>query len=322
MTDNASIHSSQPDDGKRITAMPMMWSAGRLGAIVALMLVGIWATFSEWMDIWHIALTDEEASHIFLVPIILVWLVSVRKDQIPLCNLRLSFLGPLLIGVGWVLLWSGFNHSFQSGRHAGAIAVVSGCFLTFTGWDVVKRFWPAFVVLAFMVPIPGQIRTQISVPMQTYTAAIAQFFSVLIGMTVERSGNVMSYNGIEVAVAEACNGMRMIFALLLVSFAFAFGTPLRTWVRIVIILLSPVIAVICNVIRLIPTVYVYGQYSEGVAEAFHDYSGWFMLLVALGMMFGIVHLLNWLQLPVFPKNNGNGDLVRAKNNNKHTGESE
>jgi exosortase/archaeosortase family protein len=63
-------------------------------------------------------------------------------------------------------------------------------------------------------------------------------------------------NGVDVAIGEACNGMRMTFALVLVSFAFALTTPLNGYVRVLIVLLSPVSAVIANVIRLVPTVWV------------------------------------------------------------------
>ncbi|QQE11071.1 exosortase/archaeosortase family protein [Planctomycetota bacterium] len=313
MAENANTNINfNSSDGHLQNQSHSVWTLQRVIAIIGLIIFGVIVTWSEWADVYLIAMSDEEASHILLVPIIIVWLIAARKEQIQQCKLTFSPIGPIVIALGWLFLWLGFNQSFQAGRHIGAILVVTGCFLTLTGWDVVKRFWPAFVVLGFMVPVPGLIRVQISTPMQTYTAAIAQFFSVVIGMNVERSGNVMSYNGVDVAVAEACNGMRMIFALLLVSFAFAFGTPLRTWTRILVIFLSPIVAIICNVIRLIPTVYVYGNYNETIAEAFHDYTGWFMLLVALGMLFGIVHLLNWLQLPVFPSNSGNQQTNDAK----------
>ena len=277
------------------------WNTGRIIACISIMLGAIVVTWDEWHDIYRIAKVDEEASHIFLVPVIIVWMIVVRKDYLGKCRVKPSITGPILIVIGWILLVYGFNHAVQAARHTGAILTVVGALVTITGLDFVRKFWPAFAVLVFLVPVPGLLRLQISNPLQTWTATLAQFFSIIFGMDVERSGNVLSYNNVDVAVAEACNGMRMIFALVLVSFAFAFGTHLQTWVRILIIALSPVIAIICNVIRLIPTVYVYGQYSESTAELFHDYSGWVMLLVALGMLTGFVRLLAWLKLSVFPQ---------------------
>jgi exosortase/archaeosortase family protein len=105
---------------------------------------------------------------------------------------------------------------------------------------------------------------------------------------------------VDVAVAEACNGMRMTFALMLVSFAFALTTPLRGYVRVLVVLLSPVSAMVCNVIRLVPTVWVFGNCRASVAQAFHDFSGWLMLFVAFLSLMAVIRLLRWFAVPVVP----------------------
>jgi exosortase len=120
------------------------------------------------------------------------------------------------------------------------------------------------------------------------------------GFPIERSGNVLRLNGVDVEIGEACNGMRMVFALLLVSFAFAMTTPLQLYVRVLVVLLSPVSAVMCNVVRLIPTVWVYGNASARAAEMFHDLSGWVMLLIAFVLLLSVIRLLKWLTFPVSP----------------------
>jgi len=102
-----------------------------------------------------------------------------------------------------------------------------------------------------------------------------------------------------VAVAEACNGMRMVFALILVSYAFAFSVPLRNSVRLMVLLLSPVAAIVCNVMRLSPTVILYGNASQEVADNFHDIAGWLMLPVAFMMLMGITRALRWAMVPTY-----------------------
>ena len=97
-----------------------------------------------------------------------------------------------------------------------------------------------------------------AIKMETATAEVTQQVFETIGLPVERSGNLLTYNGVPVTIAEACNGLRMVFALVLVSYAFAFTNPLRGSVRLLIVLLSPVSAILCNVIRLVPTVWLFG----------------------------------------------------------------
>ena len=61
-------------------------------------------------------------------------------------------------------------------------------------------------------------------------------------------------------MGEACNGMRMVFAFFLVVYAFAFSTPMKHSTRLVLLALSLVAALICNVIRLFPTSLIYGDF--------------------------------------------------------------
>ena len=124
-----------------------------------------------------------------------------------------------------------------------------------------------------------------------------QLFAIL-NVDVVRSGNQLTYNGHPVDIIEKCNGLRMVFGLILVSYAFSFSLPLRNWVRLLILLLSPAAAILCNIIRILPTVWVYGRFSPHVAEEFHLYSGWLMLIVALVMLLGILRVLKWAMIPV------------------------
>jgi exosortase len=260
--------------------------------------LGVLATYSDWADILHIASVDQEASHIFLVLPVAAWLVYVRLGRFRHCQPRGMILGPVLVAIGWLMSMWGFYRSIQSLRHAGAVLVVVGCLLSVLGTDILMRFFPAFAVLAFLVPIPGTIRLSIAVPLQTATAVVTQSIFDVLGEPVERSGNQLSINDQAVSIVEACNGMRMVFALVLVSYAFAFGEPLRNYVRWLILAASPLSAILCNVIRMVPTLWLYGYGNKKFADNFHDVAGWVMLVVAFLLLMSITRLLRWALIPV------------------------
>ena len=90
----------------------------------------------------------------------------------------------------------------------------------------------------------------------------------------------------------------MIITLMIVAYLYAFITPLRAYVRVLLLLATPLLAVICNVIRLVPTVWMFAHASRETAERFHDIGGWVMLVFAFLLLMGGVHLLRWLMLPV------------------------
>lgn len=267
---------------------------------VFLVAVAVAAAWNAWSDLLFIARKDEESSHIFIVPLAFVWMIFARRQSLPSSRPVGQWIGPAFIALGWILWSGGYRFDVQVFWHGGAVLMAVGAALTLLGMDVLIKLWPAFVVLVFLVPVPGFIRQEIAGPMQTVTAQATQSVAELFGMNVERWGNTLAINGTQIAVAEACNGMRMVFTLLLVSYTFAFITPLRGYVRFLIIAASPLTAIVCNVLRLVPTVWVYGRFSRPTADAFHDLSGWIMLVVGFLMLTGLVRLLRWLMIPVAP----------------------
>ncbi|MCC7147534.1 MAG: exosortase/archaeosortase family protein [Phycisphaeraceae bacterium] len=276
------------------------WTTRHIVGALGMAILGALITRQAWRDIAHIAISDEESSHILLVPIVAVWLIWVRRGRLRTAVPRGQWIGPLLVLLGWFSSWYGFYHAVQAAWHLGAILVVVGSALTVLGADVLLRFLPVFGVLVFLVPVPGIIRQQIAGPLQTITAQVTHAVLTTMGIPVERFGNALIINGVQVAIAEACNGMRMVFALVLVSYGFAFGTPLRQYVRLIILAASPVSAILCNVIRLIPTVWIYGHFQDEAAQRFHDISGWLMVPIAFFILLGVIRLLRWALLPVAP----------------------
>lgn len=274
------------------------WEAWHGIAAIALGAIAIVVALPTWKDIFYIAEHDEDQSHIFLVPIVALWMLWARRMRLRICPPGGTFVGPLIAAVGAVFSYVGYDNGVQSIWHLGAVLLFVGAILTALGKNVLFQFLPAFAVLAFLVPIPGTLRSMISMPLQTATATATEAILDLFGAQLTRSGNVLTINGMDVAVAEACNGMRMVFALLLVAYAFAFSIPLRNTTRVFVLLLSPVCALFCNVIRLIPTTLIYGHMDRATGDNFHDWSGWIMLPIAFFLLMGVIRALKWALLPV------------------------
>lgn len=276
------------------------WRAHHFWAAVGLVAAGVALTWEAWSDLLRIGWKDEESSHILLVPIIVAWLIWVRRGRVRHCRPTGQWIGPTLTLLGAAMYLLGEARLIESFWHGGAIIVAIGCALTVLGKQVLWDFLPVFLVMMFLVPVPGRVRQRIAIPLQSSTAAATRAVCEFAGIPVDQSGNLLTINGVDVAIGEACNGMRMTFALMLVSFAFAMTTPLRGYVRVLIVLLSPLSAVICNVIRLVPTVWVYGNCSATTAQEFHDASGWVMLFIGFFSLMGVIRALQWFAVPVAP----------------------
>jgi exosortase len=281
----------------RITSLHK-WTKWHLVAVTALVAGGVAATWDAWKDIFQIVNKDEESSHIWLVLPIAAWLAWIRRGRLRRCSPVGLLLGPIFIFLGGLIYLFGGTYIIQSVWHLGALIVVIGCIVSVLGKDILFQLVPAFIILIFMVPFPGRLRQKVAIPLEEITAGATASCCEILGMPVEKLGSVLRINGSEVAIEEACNGLRMVYCLTFVSYAIAFSSPLRNYVRLGMVLLSPVLAVIFNVLRLIPTVWFYGYRPMTTANRFHDVSGWVMTVVAFLALLGVVRLLRWAMVPV------------------------
>lgn len=266
-----------------------------MGLLVVAALASGW---SAWADILEVGKNDPEQSHVLLAIPIALWLAWARRDRLRISSPSWSLLGSVLIAGAWYLGHVGLSRSLDVLWHLSAVLLVIGALLTIAGPVLVVRFAVPLVALLALVPIPGLIRQEIATPLQEISARCTQFLLDTVGIPVMRSGNVLELNGVPVAVAEACNGMRMVAALGLVTYLFVFVIPAKPLARAALLALSPVLAVVVNIVRLVPTVLFYGYSSKHTAELFHDLSGWLMLVLAFGILWTFIRLLRWLEFPV------------------------
>ncbi len=133
-----------------------------------------------------------------------------------------------------------------------------------------------------MLPLPHRVEGYLTVPLQAWATVSSVFCLETLGFSVIREGNVININGTLVAVAEACNGLRMLTAFIVVSGLVAL-TVHRNWpVKLVILLSSIPIALACNTLRLIITAVAFTKLdTQRWEKVFHDFGGFAMMPVAL-----------------------------------------
>jgi exosortase len=280
------------------------WTPRQLMLAAVMVAVAVLAMGSSWADWLEISASDPEFSQVFLVIPFGAIILYVDRARLKGVKVRASWVGPLIVGSGWLLAWYGYNNAHQSMWHAGAVLVALGAGIAVLGHGVLIRFFAVFLMLAFMVPLSNRTRLQIAEPLQHAMAIIVANVLGFFGEPVGRQGNLLTVNGQQVAIAEACNGLRMVFTLILVCWLFAFATPLKTWVRWLVILLSPVTALVCNVFRLIPTLLLYGHAKKETADGFHDIAGWLMLPAAFLILMLVIHTIEAFGIEVRSEEEG------------------
>ena len=240
------------------------------------------------MDIVRIVQKDDEASHILLVPLVFARIAWVRRGLLKDWQSTISLWGIAIAFAGVGLWLYGNIKAMQVVWHFGAILTLVGAFVSIQGLAIVRRLWPAFLVLLFLMPMPGTIRHPLALFLQNVSAQATEVVTIALGFDVARNGNLLIINDYPVGIAEACNGMRMVSMLILVVFAFIFSENVRPWVRILLIALATPLAIVCNIIRLVPTVVAYGYFSPELADQMHDWLGWVMVIASYFMLMGML----------------------------------
>jgi len=278
---------------------PTAWSWSDLWIVGALVVTAFAAFSAAWNDIYLQASRRTDNGYIFLVPLVAGYLVWLRRSRARFVSRRPSLLAVPIVAAAVLLSWWGEQTDTRAALHLGAIVALAACAVAMAGLEVVRQFFPAFLALLFLIPVPAEVRKWLAGPLQALAVTVTQEVLDVIGVATERAGNSIQIAGRSIFVGEACDGMRMVFALALTFFAFVFSVPLRLHARVALLVAAPVIAIACNVVRLVPTALAYAYASAEDAERFHDIAGWLMLPLAIVLLFGLIRFMRWLDLPVF-----------------------
>jgi exosortase len=264
----------------------------RIDFVFAGVLIGfaVLIHLDAWRDILRIGITDEECSYVLLAPVVIAWLIWVRRGEAARQLVRRGWVGLAIIGLGWLVHWYGYVHDPVIWR-AGAVLVAVGALITVLGLDVSWALAPALAACVFLIPVDPTGRINVAQPLETVAATVTQRICEVLAMNVDRAGNLLSINGRDVTIAEACNGIRMVLTLFMVCYVVAFTMRLGPIARALVLVASPVVAIVANVVRLVPTVWMFGHTSKNTAETFHDVSGWVMTGLAFAVLMGLCWLL-------------------------------
>lgn len=297
------------------------WTFWHLPGALAVIAFGVWMSFPAWRDIYLTAADPEgKARHVFLVPVIAAWLAWVRRGRLMHCRSEGQVGGLLLIIVGGVMFSLAGRVAPPVGEampsagaimlwHAGAVVMTVGCGLTVLGTGVARQFLPAIVVLIFLVPIPRPICDQLELPARAATLELNETIYQWVGIDAQIDYSVddpteparLLLSGVAPPRDDVYHGWPMVMDLLLVSWAFVFGSPLRWSVRLVILLLSPLSAILCGSLGLMATLWLYGSEPlAAYADLLYQSCVWATLLVAFMLLAAAIRGLAWASVPVRP----------------------
>ena len=284
--------------GARLQVQMLLSRSRPVLAVISLIaLVGLyWAQIS---DIMRMAVTGTDRGYVLIVPAVAIYLMVIRRSRLKRGRNegQGAFIGVLLVVASFWMSWFGHDRDLLAVWQMAPVIALIGLCMTVMGLPRVWALSPGFFILLAFVPIPGGILQKLGQPLQAIATSVTAWLLNLLGVDAVRMGNLIEINGVQVAVGEACNGMRLILPLAVVMYAFVFSLPLRAPTRITLLILCLPVTLFCNVIRLVPTALSYG-YLPDQATVVHEIGGWVMIPLAILMLVGLLRLMAWADLSV------------------------
>jgi exosortase len=263
-------------------------------ALLALMAWSYWPTMADLFQEWQ---TNEDYSAGQLVPLVALFLVWVRRKQLQECVLKPCWWGGLtLLVLAYAARMYGLLFMFESAQRYSLLLTAAGLVLLVAGWQVFRRVSWILLFLFLMIPLPGRVHNMISGPLQRLATSGSVFVLEAFLPRVSHQGNVVMLNeNTPMAVAEACSGLRMLTAFIIVAGFIAYMVKRARWEKAVLLLSSIPVAVICNLIRIVATAVLMLTVSvEFGAKFFHDFAGLVMMPAAVLLLFGEIWLMDRL----------------------------
>lgn len=289
--------------GERLGLSPgqtALLSAGL--AVLAALLWSYWPTLGDLMDVWT---RSDEYSSGMLVPFLAAYVVWSRRQEFGAIRLRPAIVaGGAAIVATQALRTAGLFYMYQSAERLSLVLAVAALVLLLLGWRHLWKLAGVLVFLCLMLPWPNRVQQALAIPLQQWATGSAVFCLELGGWDILRDGNIIRIGDTSVAVAEACNGLRMITAFFVISGLVVLLTRREWWAKAVILVSSLPIALLCNTLRLAVTSVAFTMIEgEEWRQGFHDYGGYAMMPLALGMVVGelwVLTRLTTLPAPIEP----------------------
>src|SRR5882724_157962 len=243
--------------------------------------------------------SDENASHLVVIPFIAAWIVFLQRDRIfKAPGSDIAWASVLLAAGAAVALvafsigarWSALN---QLSVYIFALILfwVAG-FAFFFGRQTLKCARFPFFFLLLTIPIPDFILDKVIYLLQKGSAEITAVLFDWTGVPVLRDGFVFHLARVNIEVARECSGIRSSLALLILAILVAHFYLDTFWKQLVLVVAGLFVMILKNGVRIVTLTLLASYVDPGFLYGrLHHEGGVVFFVLALLLLAPLVWLL-------------------------------
>jgi exosortase len=274
------------------------WQAKMWWQALILVLLTVWLYSSIFLELGLQWWRDPNFSHGFLVPPFIAFVLWRSRHSFLALPGRPSSWGLLILVFGLCVLAAGSLGAEVFLSRLSLLPLIAGLLVLFFGWHYLRSALFPLCLLFLMIPIPSLLFNPATLPLQLLASKMAAATLPVFGVPVFREGNIINLPAMSLEVAQACSGVRSLFALITLAVIYGYLAENVRWIRIALVLAAVPIAIATNGLRIIGTGLLVQYWNPDKASGFfHEFSGGLLFLISL-LMLALLHqaLAMW-----FPK---------------------
>jgi exosortase len=270
---------------------PRTWrvllAGGLLGVLAWVLAPTLLALGERWGN-------DSRYSHGYLVPLFSLYLIWRQRGPLKTLAPPPTWWGVVVLLAGLAVSALG-TYAYLDWFNGVALPIcLAGLVVLLLGWAGLRALWPALAFLLFMVPLPFRAEVALAHPLQRIATLASTLMLQTLGLPAFSEGSIIRMGAVRIGVVEACSGlsMLMLFFALCTAVALLIRRPLLE--RLLVVAGAIPVALLSNVIRIVMTGVLHRFAGRHLADAFfHDLAGWFMMPLALAMLWIGYRLFSW-----------------------------
>jgi exosortase D (VPLPA-CTERM-specific) len=237
----------------------------------------------------------EDYNYCYLIPFVVLYLIWEKRAFLQQTPSRPSWVGLVPLVFGLALFWLGELGGEYYTMYLSSWFVLLGLCWMHLGRRKLKIILFPIAFILTMFPPPNFIYFNLSLKLKLISSRLGVWVLQSLGKTAYREGNVIDLGFTQLQVVDACNGLRYLFPLIVLAILVAYFSKAAWWKKVFVILSAIPISIFVNGLRIASVGLLYPIWGPQVAEGFfHDFSGWAIFMISLGILLSELWVLNRL----------------------------
>ena len=260
-----------------------------IAVLIGLYFLIFYPVWKSLVGTWY---TSEDYSFGFFIIPFSAYIAWKKREVLKNIEPAPSGLGLVIILFSLVLYLFSYLSEILTLVSLSPILVLSGGIIYFYGFRMFKELSFPIGFLLFMIPVPSQIFSQLTIPLQLLVTKISVGCSSLIGIPIYAEGNVIHLPGHTLQVVHACSGLRSLLTILplgaLLGYLILSSNPLRS----LVFLAGIPTAIGINIIRVLLVILSFYYFSFDLTVGTpHEILGIFIFCLAIVILLLLAGLL-------------------------------